>query len=221
MQRSEGMQRTSAQHRIRVALAGMVRVHRDALKAALMAASDFDVVCCGHAESNGHVGARVDVDVMVMDAGAVEEPSMVRLLERLDRRTSLVALGVWPADGAYFQRLGFAACLGPEASIAELVATVGSAVTAPRRSPHNPRPARDPLAVLTSRELQVLVLIGEGLTNSDIGSRLSIEVATVKNHVHHVLAKLGVRSRGEAAHWLRHCAGISLQDRHAAWPVAH
>lgn len=210
-------ERTSAQQRIRVALAGMVRIHRDALEAALVAASDFDVVLCGHAQSHGQVDA--GVDVMVMDAGAVGEPSMVRLLEHLDRRTSLVALGVSPADGAYFQRLGFAACLGPEASIAELVATVGSAVTAPRRAPRDPGPDRDPLAALTSRELQVLVLIGEGLTNGDIASRLSIEVATVKNHVHHVLAKLGVRSRGEAAHWLRHCAG--WQDRHAGWPVAH
>ena len=57
--------------------------------------------------------------------------------------------------------------------------------------------------VLTSREHQVLALVGEGRTNKDIAEALSIEVYTVKNHVHSVLAKLGVRRRGEAAAAIR------------------
>jgi len=57
-------------------------------------------------------------------------------------------------------------------------------------------------AGLTSRELEVLELIGEGLTNQEISEQLVIEVGTVKNHVHSILDKLNVGSRGEAAAYL-------------------
>jgi two-component system, NarL family, nitrate/nitrite response regulator NarL len=52
---------------------------------------------------------------------------------------------------------------------------------------------------LTSRETQIVGLIDDGLSNKEIASRLQIELPTVKNHVHHVLGKLGVKRRGEAA----------------------
>jgi DNA-binding NarL/FixJ family response regulator len=57
-------------------------------------------------------------------------------------------------------------------------------------------------ADLTDRELEVLDLIGEGLTNQQISERLVIEVGTVKNHVHSILEKLNVSTRGEAAAYL-------------------
>lgn len=55
---------------------------------------------------------------------------------------------------------------------------------------------------LTSRELEVLQYIGEGLTNQEIAARLVVEVGTVKNHVHSILEKLNVSSRDEAASYL-------------------
>lgn len=54
-------------------------------------------------------------------------------------------------------------------------------------------------AELTPRELEVLELIGEGLTNQEIADQLYIEVGTVKNHVHNILKKLDVASREDAA----------------------
>lgn len=57
-------------------------------------------------------------------------------------------------------------------------------------------------AGLTSREIEVLELIGQGLTNQQISEQLVIEVGTVKNHVHSILEKLNVSSRGEAAAYL-------------------
>jgi DNA-binding NarL/FixJ family response regulator len=57
-------------------------------------------------------------------------------------------------------------------------------------------------AGLTPREIEVLELIGEGLTNQEISQQLVIEVGTVKNHVHSILDKLNVGSRGEAAAYL-------------------
>jgi two-component system NarL family response regulator len=55
---------------------------------------------------------------------------------------------------------------------------------------------------LTPRELEVLEQISNGLTNQQIAEHLVIEVGTVKNHVHSILEKLNVSSRGEAAAYL-------------------
>jgi DNA-binding NarL/FixJ family response regulator len=53
--------------------------------------------------------------------------------------------------------------------------------------------------LLTPREREILELIDGGLMNKEIASALSIELTTVKNHVHHILEKLGVTRRAAAA----------------------
>ena len=60
---------------------------------------------------------------------------------------------------------------------------------------------RDPLALagLTARERKILELIGDGLTNRQIGERLSISVKTVKNYVSTLFVKLGMKRRTQAA----------------------
>ena len=58
------------------------------------------------------------------------------------------------------------------------------------------QPARGPS--LTERELDVLVLMVEGLNNTQIAGKLTVSPSTVKSHVSNILAKLGVASRTEA-----------------------
>jgi predicted ATPase/DNA-binding CsgD family transcriptional regulator len=67
-----------------------------------------------------------------------------------------------------------------------------------------PEPSQDdrvrtPPCGITPRELEVLRLLREGLTNREIGARLYISPRTAQTHVQHVYAKLGVESRAEAA----------------------
>jgi DNA-binding NarL/FixJ family response regulator len=62
--------------------------------------------------------------------------------------------------------------------------------------------ATDDLAALTERERHVLELIGEGLSNREIGERLFLAEKTVKNYVTSVLAKLGMERRTQAVAWM-------------------
>ncbi|WP_432118536.1 response regulator [Streptomyces sp. bgisy032] len=63
------------------------------------------------------------------------------------------------------------------------------------------QPGAEPEALpgLTAREREILALIGEGLTNRQIGQRLYLAEKTVKNHISRLLAKLGVERRIQAA----------------------
>jgi DNA-binding NarL/FixJ family response regulator len=68
------------------------------------------------------------------------------------------------------------------------------------RVPRGPTAStRDNPLSLTDRELEVLLLLADGKTNREIGADLFISTKTVGHHVSHVLAKLAVRSRSEAA----------------------
>ena len=58
---------------------------------------------------------------------------------------------------------------------------------------------RIPGPELSARELEVLKLIVEGMSNKEIASALSITVSTVKNHVNSILSKLNVKDRTQAA----------------------
>lgn len=56
---------------------------------------------------------------------------------------------------------------------------------------------------LTRRELEIIALIEEGLSNKEIAVRLEIEIPTVKTHIHNILEKLQLDGRREAAQYVR------------------
>ncbi len=57
--------------------------------------------------------------------------------------------------------------------------------------------AEDRLAVLTDREREVLALVGQGLSNDEIGAALFLSPATARTHVSHAMVKLGARDRAQ------------------------
>ncbi len=70
-----------------------------------------------------------------------------------------------------------------------------------------PEPGPAPSAAFTRREEEVLALVARGLSNQQISRELFVEVTTVKSHLSHALAKLGLDSRVQAALWWRQHRG--------------
>lgn len=68
-----------------------------------------------------------------------------------------------------------------------------------RTEPATPPDTTPEIAALSPREREILALIGDGLTNREIGKRLYLSEKTVKNHISRLLAKLGVQRRVQAA----------------------
>lgn len=81
------------------------------------------------------------------------------------------------------------------------LAAAGETVLSTRAQAALARPLRSarPAQLLSPRELDVLALLAEGLSNGEIGQRLGIGESTVKTHVSNVLGKLGLSDRTQAA----------------------
>ncbi len=102
-----------------------------------------------------------------------------------DEPALLTALGIFEALGAH-----------PAAEIARRTLRQSGA----RGLPRGPRPATRANPVgLTNRQLEILHLLLQGLRNTEIAERLYASPKTIEHHVSAILAKLGVRSRAEAA----------------------
>lgn len=84
-----------------------------------------------------------------------------------------------------------------------------------------PRPGASLPADLTPREIEVLALVGAGLSNAEISERLVVSAATTKTHIRHLLAKTGARDRAQLV-ILAYESGLvtpaARADR-AGWPA--
>jgi DNA-binding NarL/FixJ family response regulator len=87
---------------------------------------------------------------------------------------------------------------GAPASSARPTAGAGAQVYQVSQAAHVARVVSRPAADLTSREIDVLRMVGAGLSNTDIAAELMLAEATVKTHVHRVLTKLSLASRAQA-----------------------
>lgn len=154
------------------------------------------------------------VDIVLLGLGSEDSVRAARTIVGAHPGTRLVALAVEdrPEDVVPLAEVGICGYVPRDAALHHLVATVESVARGDlpcspsvaggllRRLAALAARADDSAAAwrLTTREQQVLDLLGEGLSNKEIGRRLCIELPTVKNHVHHVLEKLQVRRRAEA-----------------------
>jgi DNA-binding CsgD family transcriptional regulator len=79
---------------------------------------------------------------------------------------------------------------------------------------------RDPLAGLSAQERKILELIGEGLTNRQIGERMFLAEKTVKNYVSALFAELGMERRTQAAAYAVRVFGDHHEDKRGGYHAA-
>jgi DNA-binding NarL/FixJ family response regulator len=137
-------------------------------------------------------------DVIVVDLHAGGLPTVVDLVARFPTARILVA-GAEDADASMALAAGAAGVFpGPGGDAAAAVRRVAAGHLVVDRNP-SVRPDAGRLDGLTAREREVLRLVAEGCTTVEIARVLGIAPTTVHRHVGSALAKLGVRSKVEAA----------------------
>lgn len=206
---------------IRVIVVDDQAMVREGFAALLGAQEDIEVV--GQAE-NGAIAVQLAAahrpDVVLMDVrmpvmDGLEAARRILAEAPEPETTHVLMLTTFDVDDYVYDalRLGASGFLLKDALADELVAAVrivasGEALLAPSVTKRmieqfavsRARPAlsQEPLEGLTDRELEVMTLIGRGLSNQEIAAELFIAQQTVKTHVSKILAKLELRDRVQA-----------------------
>jgi len=181
---------------------------RDGLAGLLATVSDMTVVgTAADGESGCRLAAQTRPEVVVVDLNMPGLPGIetIRRLKRLDPTPAVLVLTMVDDDGVVTAALnvGAAGYLLKGAVQEEVLAAIrtvaaGGAVLGAGAAARL-LGQRQPGVALTEREAQVLALIADGRSNTEIARALDVSLKTVQNHVSHVLTKLQVRDRTQAA----------------------
>ena len=193
-------------------------VVRQGVRAALEARQEFAVI--GEAESGAEAVRRVSEavpDVVLMDLlmEGMDGVEATRQIKRLSPRTQVVVLTSHHDDDHIFPalRAGAISYLLKSVKMDELAEAIqraarNEATLHPRvaarvveelQGSKRDREAPNAFAELTDREMEILKLIANGLSNADIMAKLVISENTVKGHVSNILSKLHLADRTQAA----------------------
>jgi len=191
-----------------------VDLHAECLALALASRRDITVVGTAPCRSSAtRLIEDASPDVLIVDVASPGALHLISDVVAASSPPSVIAVDAPEAEDDIVSCIeaGVSAFVPADASLADLLATLtrvgrGESVVSPRVATTLIRRVReladaqavDSSQALTQRELEILVLIDRGLSNKEIAGALSIEVSTVKNHVHHILGKLDVSRRTEA-----------------------
>ncbi len=207
----------SVESTIRVVVVDDEELVRSGFRLILQAAGDIEVVATA---TGGQAVREVGLhqpDVVLLDIRMpdVDGLTILRQLRGLRRPPVVAMLTTFDSDEyiATALRAGAAGFIlkdtGPD-QLAQMVRTLAAdgVVLSPKvvrtvvdgyLDAGSGSAAAEQVSQLTERERAVLVLIADGLSNTDIGARIHVSVGTVKDHVSAILTKLGVGSRVQAA----------------------
>jgi DNA-binding NarL/FixJ family response regulator len=196
------------------------RTYRDALVLALNSGTVTVIGAVATPDEGLPLIKEGSPDVILLGVPGENGRAALRTFLLMDRDTRVVPLGV-PAEQlelVAWAEAGAAGFVLRDSSLAELRLVVEAAargevycspaVTARFVQRLRARAAElglrssavaGPRIPLTEREREIVFHIDQGCSNKEIARRLGIELATVKNHVHHILEKLNARRRSEAA----------------------
>jgi DNA-binding NarL/FixJ family response regulator len=210
---------------IRILLVHDVMLMCNVITAALEGEKDLKILgCATNIEEAQKFVEKEDVDI-VLTSTRLPENGSLRLTEAIRAHhpaVEVIVLGISENKERVLQFIeaGAAGYVLKDSSVDDLINTIRTVYAGlPKVSPEIASAMMERISqlaqrfssinqgltepdVLTTREMEVLTLLGKGLTNQEIADQLVIEVGTVKNHVHNILNKLDVTSREKAAAYL-------------------
>ncbi len=211
---------------VRLMIVASIRLYREGLT--LLERQDVCQVVGAFATGLDAIASLVasSPDIILLDMATPDSRALGREFRALAPDLPIVAIGIHDDDEELLDstEMGAAGHVTRDGLIDDLFAAVrcavrGELLCSPRvagllarrlaaLAPATKVEARG--AQLTRREREIASLLRQNLSNKEIAVRLSIEVATVKNHVHNLLSKLDVHSRGDASEAL---GSIALQQK--------
>jgi NarL family two-component system response regulator LiaR len=202
---------------VKVVLVDDHEVVRNGVRAYLEAQDDIEVVGeCGNGEAAIEMVKEVTPDVVLMDLvmeGSIDGVEATRRVKRISPRTQVVVLTSYHQDEYIFPALkaGAITYMIKDVKMEDLADAIRKAAQneAVLHSAVASRVIQElrggnfeeinPFSELTSREMDVLKLIAQGLSNHEIADKLVISENTVKGHVSNILSKLQLVDRTQAA----------------------
>jgi len=192
-----------------------VQVLREALVQAFRNEDSLNAISASSFENVAALSADCQPSVVVIDSSHPQGATLVASIRAGNPKLNVIVITMRERDEEFlaWADVGISGYLGPDSSTRDLVATVrrveaGEVVCPPRltallmnrfASRSEERSTRAGIYALTSREREIAELLAAGMSNKLIARRLQVALPTVKNHVHSILDKWDVRSRGEAA----------------------
>ena len=211
--------------KLRIGIVHHVRVLREGLITLLQGCPELEATDITEAsESVSSHCNRVDIVLLNMAGEVANIAERIQEAKRTCNNAKVVALGISDCSSEKVTciEFGASAYTTQDSSLEHLIETMqavhqGKAVSSPDisalvferlatlKTQLHPE-SNDRLKRLTPRELEILDLIDDGLSNKEIATRLTLELQTIKNYVHSILEKLRVSNRREAAMYTKKIA---------------
>src|SRR5256885_3356464 len=206
---------------IRALIAGRCRVHLEALAAAVSQSSAVEVLGTASHRLDILASARDDSpDIVLIDATMTDAANIVRDVRQHAKgvKVVVITMGETETEITQLAEAGVAGYVLPDGSLDDLLIAMQSAVRGelycPPRVAFNllrrvgalaatlsqelAAEAHSPFDALTRREREILGFVDQGMFNKEIARQLGIELATAKNHAHHIPQKLHAHPRVKA-----------------------
>jgi len=206
-----------------LAIVSDIRLYRDGLRVMLNEIDNISVVSA--VESQEEITNLLEVsllDVVLVDMRMQESCSIIISVIKKSKDIKIIVIAVPEDDENYLLcvKTGVAGYLSKESTVEELVdaikivdkgslycpCSITQNIVNSVKNQHDRKKINEDkfthsnqLNTLTQREIQIVKLVAGGMPNKVIAKSLTIELSTVKNHVHSILVKMGVENRAQVA----------------------
>ena len=208
--------------KIRLLLIEDNRLLRDGIKAILKPQKDIVVIAAsGDGKNTSRKIHELKPNVVLLDLGLRSQNSLhiVEIVKKEFPEAKIIIMDLAPvqADILQYVKAGANGFILKEASLDDLLITIravvdGSTILPPllvnslfsqvvEHALKEGKPTLKKAVKMTKRESEVINLLGDGLSNKEIGQKMHVSTYTVKSHIHNIMEKLALHTRLEVANY--------------------